>query len=118
MSVDPRLLIHVQLQMADEQSGCAEKSTVLRIDMIRKVDLFGVRLSERDHRFMIDSHRITFSGQSRKAGALFRALEPEGQLRNQLMNVHRAWTHDDGGLVSACEGVCETLSKLPGVDWP
>lgn len=97
MSVDPRLLIHVELETAEEELGRTEGYTLPRIDMISKRDLFGMRLSERDHRFMIDSHRTTFTGQNRKAGALFRAQKPEKQLPNQLLDVRQAWTHDEAG---------------------
>lgn len=117
MCSDPRILIHVQLVEANEASDYGEQSTVLRLDVLPDTEFFGVRRSERLNDFTIEPQRITFSGQNRKAGSLFRALEPGGELRKHVADVHRAWTTDEKGLVSACRRVSDALKKLPEAEW-
>jgi hypothetical protein len=114
----PRILVTVNLQKSDDDFDRVDQSVVLRLDVFPDdTELFGVRRSERFPAYVIEAKRITFDGQNRKAGGLFRSLEPGGELRNHLMAVHVAWTTDVGGLVSACESVCNALHQLPAAEW-
>ncbi len=113
----PRILITVNLEKSEEDTEQVDQSVVLRVDVLPDTELFGVRRSERLPKFIIEAKRITFDGQNRKAGGLFRSLDPGGELRNHLMAVHDAWTTDEGGLVSACESVCAAIYHLPEAEW-